>query len=76
MSDWTQDELNAAYALLTPGSTMTILQCQVTALRAALETMVADDAFADLCEGIGEEPAWLKLARAALARTAPKETPK
>ena len=34
----------------------------------ALMKMVSDDAFADLCEGIGEEPTWLKLGRTALAK--------
>jgi hypothetical protein len=33
-----------------------------------LKEMVADDAFAELCQGIGEEPSWLKLARAAIAK--------
>jgi hypothetical protein len=35
---------------------------------AALQAMVTDDAFADLCAGIGEEPQWLKDARTALAK--------
>lgn len=32
------------------------------------KAMVADDAFAELCQGIGEEPIWLKNARAAIAK--------
>lgn len=31
-----------------------------------LKLMVGDDAFAELCAGIGEEPIWLKLAREVL----------
>jgi hypothetical protein len=34
----------------------------------ALTKMAADDAFAELCAGIGEEPQWLKDARSAIAK--------
>lgn len=34
----------------------------------ALKAMAADDAFAELCASIGEEPRWLKSARKALAK--------
>jgi hypothetical protein len=34
----------------------------------ALKAMVNDAAFADLCQSIGEEPDWLKNARAAIAK--------
>lgn len=34
----------------------------------ALKAMVADDAFAELCQSIGEEPAWLNMARAAISK--------
>lgn len=34
----------------------------------ALRSMVSDGAFEELCQTIGEEPEWLKLARAALAK--------
>lgn len=37
------------------------------AAKELLRQMVADEAFADLCAGIGEEPKWLKGARALLA---------
>lgn len=34
----------------------------------ALGAMIADDAFAELCAVIGEEPNWIKTARAAIAK--------
>lgn len=34
----------------------------------ACRAMVSDDAFADLCAGIGEKPEWLSLAKAAIAK--------
>jgi len=37
------------------------------ALLEVARLMVADEAFADLCAGIGEEPRWLKLARLTIA---------
>jgi hypothetical protein len=37
----------------------------------ALTKMVTDDEFAELCAGIGEEPQWLRDARAALAKAQP-----
>lgn len=39
--------------------------------RKILAAMVNDEAFADLCAGIGEDPLWLKDARAALAPLSP-----
>ena len=33
-----------------------------------LQKMVADEAFEDLCQGIGEIPSWLTMARAAIAK--------
>lgn len=42
-------------------------------LYAVAAAMVADDAFADLCAGIGEEPDWLKAARTALAKARGEE---
>lgn len=42
-------------------------------MRKVLLAMVADDAFAELCQGIGEEPNWLKQARAVLAPPTTKE---
>lgn len=33
-----------------------------------LQAMVADEAFASLCQGIGSEPAWLEMARTAIAK--------
>jgi len=37
------------------------------AAKELLRQMVADEAFADLCAGIGEEPKWIEGARALLA---------
>jgi hypothetical protein len=34
----------------------------------ALKEMVSDSAFAELCQGIGEDPKWLKMGRAAIAK--------
>jgi hypothetical protein len=34
----------------------------------AIKAMIADDAFAELCAGIGEEPEWLKLGKLAIAK--------
>lgn len=42
-------------------------------LYAALEAMVNDEAFEDLCQGIGEEPEWLQAARVALAKARGEE---
>jgi hypothetical protein len=49
---------------------------QLHRARAILGKMVSDDAFAELCAGIGEEPEWLKMARAALADSEDIKAPK
>jgi hypothetical protein len=80
--EWTKEQLMAANEALyerfdhlpAEHADAQILMCEVTALREALEEMVKDDAFSELCQGIGEEPSWLVKARALLTQI-PKVAP-
>jgi hypothetical protein len=44
----------------------TALEARIAKLEPILRAMVDDEAFADLCAAIGEEPSWIKRARAVL----------
>jgi hypothetical protein len=43
---------------------------RIKAMEEVVKAMVSDDAFAELCQGIGDEPKWLKDARVVLGRDA------